>query len=108
MTEPARTSTNACGTCRDRTASGWDAEHEECHPRARLIFAPDAPAYEDLADLSAAARAALPARFHIPVFVDAVTPKGWVCAVCWGESWSTSWPCATASEHGALVFDPQH
>lgn len=47
---------------------------------------------------------ALPARFHVPVFMESSTPKAWVCAVCWGDGWSTMWPCKTALDQGLRVF----
>lgn len=95
---------NACGTCRSRAADGRPLEHEECAARAQLIEAPDAPSYEDLTDLTLEQKAALPARFHVPVFEDLGSPKAWLCAVCWDEGTVSRWPCATASEKGAEVF----
>jgi hypothetical protein len=95
---------NACGTCRTRTAAGKPVEHEECAARAQLIKAPDAPGYEDLADMTLEQKADLPARFHIPVFDDMGSPKAWLCAVCWDHCIVTRWPCATAYEHGTEVF----
>jgi hypothetical protein len=95
---------NACGTCRTLTADGKPVEHEECAARAQLIEAPDAPDFEDLAELTLEQKAALPARFHVPRFVDSATPQMWLCAVCWDEGGASQWPCATASEKGAEVF----
>lgn len=73
---------------------------------AVLIPAPDMPGYDELADVdgTAAARAALPPRFHIPVWQDTAEPKSWACAVCWGDGWCTSWPCEVARERGGEVF----
>ncbi|MGW9026899.1 hypothetical protein ACWGQ5_22500 [Streptomyces sp. NPDC055722] len=51
---------------------------------------------------------ALPARFHVPVFLDTCTPKAWVCAVCWGDGWNTQGPCKAAQDHGTRVFTPEH
>lgn len=94
---------NACGTCRKLAADGEPVEHEECAARAQLIQAPDHPDFEELPD-TLTERAALPARFHVPVFSDAGCPAMWICAVCW-DGWSvTQWPCATASKYGAQVF----
>lgn len=95
---------NACGTCRRRVADGQPVEHEECAARAQLIEAPDAPSYEDLTEMTMEQKAALPARFHTPRFDDCLSPKAWLCAVCWDEGIVSGWPCATASEKGAEVF----
>lgn len=94
----------ACGTCRRLTADGKPVEHEECAGRAQLIEAPDAPGYEVLTEMTMEEKAALPARFHIPVFDDLGRPKAWLCAVCWEEGVATRWPCATAQKHGTEVF----
>lgn len=99
---------SACGTCRDRTAHGQQVEHEQCAQRATLLPAPDAPCYEVLTYQTVEEAAALPARFHIPVFMDTATPKSWVCAVCWGDGWNTSWPCPAAQKHGTAVFTPDY
>jgi len=99
---------SACGTCRSLMANGKQVEHDECAKRATLLKAPDAPDYELITGLSEAELRALPPRFHTPVFMDTCTPKGWACAVCWGDGWNTSWPCATATEHGTRVFTPEH
>ncbi|MFJ9799907.1 hypothetical protein [Streptomyces sp. NPDC101145] len=97
---------NACGTCRALSASGRPIAHDECAARAVLLEAPDQPSYEDLVDLTEEQRAALPARFHTPHFDDLGKPHAWLCRVCWGDGWSTQWPCKTAVEHGAEVFTP--
>lgn len=99
---------SACGTCRDRTAHGGQVEHEQCAQRATLLQAPDHPGYELITGLTEAEVHALPARFHVPVFMESSTPNLWVCAVCWGEGWTSQWPCQTAQEHGADVFTPEH
>lgn len=95
---------NACGTCRRLVADGKPVEHEECAARAQLIEAPDMPGYEALIEMTMEQKAALPARFHIPVFDPDGSPKLWLCAVCWGDCVVTQWPCATASERGTEVF----
>jgi hypothetical protein len=95
---------HACGACRRLAADGKPVEHEECAARARLVEAPDMPGYEDLCDLTDEQRAALPARFHIPVFDGDGVPNAWLCAACWGADWVAKWPCATALEHGREVF----
>jgi hypothetical protein len=98
----------ACGTCRTRVAAGQQVEHDECAQRATLMEASDQPGYEVITTMTEAEVAALPPRFHIPAFIESSTPKAWVCAVCWGDGWSSLWPCATATEHGLQVFTPQH
>lgn len=99
---------SACGTCKDRVEHLERVEHEGCAQRAVLLGAPDHPGYELTAGMSVEELTALPARFHVPVFMDTCTPKAWVCAVCWGEGWTSSWPCKTAHEHGNDVFTPEH
>jgi ferredoxin len=98
----------ACGTCRTRVAAGQQVKHDECAQRATLLEAPDQPGYEVITTMTEAEVAALPPRFHIPVFIESGEPKAWVCAVCWGDGWTSSWPCATATEYGLQVFTPQH
>lgn len=98
----------ACGTCRKAVAAGAQVEHDECAQRATLLPAPDAPGYELITGMSEAEVAALPPRFHVPAFIESSTPKSWVCAVCWGDGWSSQWPCATAVQHGTQVFTPEH
>ncbi|MFD0347297.1 hypothetical protein ACFQ0M_17060 [Kitasatospora aburaviensis] len=56
----------ACGTCWRLALAGQPTEHPACARRAVLIPAPDAPDYEDLADMTAEQKAALPTRFHTP------------------------------------------
>lgn len=99
---------SACGTCRQLTSAGQQVEHDECAQRAVLVPAPDVPSWETTSFMTREELAALPARFHTPVFVDTASPKAWVCAVCWGEGWVSQWPCATANQHGTEVFTPEH
>ncbi|MGW4043002.1 hypothetical protein [Streptomyces sp. NPDC004721] len=94
----------ACGTCTTATAAGGQVEHDECAKRATLLPAPDAPGYELITGMTEEEVWALPARFHHPVFMESSTPKAWVCAVCWGDGWSTLWPCKTAVDQGLRVF----
>jgi hypothetical protein len=98
----------ACGTCWRLALAGQPTEHPACARRAVLLAAPDAPDYEDLADLTDEQKAALPARFHTPVWEGNAVPHSWVCAVCWGDGWVTRWPCKTAVRHGDEVFTPEH
>ncbi|MFE9448340.1 hypothetical protein [Streptomyces sp. NPDC006739] len=93
---------SACGTCRGNVEAGGQVEHDVCAQRALLLPAPDAPGYELITGMTEEEVRALPARFHIPVFVEPV--RAWVCAVCWGDGWSTRWPCKTATEQGLNVF----
>lgn len=72
------------------------------HP-AVLIPPPDMPGYDELPD-GLEARAALPARFHIPVWEDTSDRAAFLCAVCYDEGESSLWPCATAARNGDQVF----
>lgn len=99
---------NACGTCRSNVAAGEPVEHDGCAQRATLLHAPDHPYYELLAGFSLEENAALPARFHVPVFDDCGIPNSWLCAVCQDEGTVTGWPCATAIKYGTKVFTPLH
>ncbi len=99
---------NACGTCRSSAEAGQPVKHDECQQRATLLQAPDHPDYEILAGFSLEENAALPARFHVPVFDDCGKPNAWLCAVCWEEGVVTGWPCATAVKYGTKVFTPEH
>lgn len=99
---------SACGTCRDRVAAGGQVEHDGCAQRATLLQAPDHPSYELITGLSEEELAQLPARFHVPAYMESSTPQMWVCAVCWGEGWVTGWPCKTAVKQGLRVFTPEH
>ena len=95
---------SACGTCRGNVAAGGQVVHDECAQRAVLLPAPDAPGYELITGMSEEQVRALPARFHIPVFMESSTPRMWVCAVCWGDGWVAQWPCKTAVDQGLRVF----
>lgn len=99
---------SACGTCRSNAQAGKPVEHDECQGRATLLQAPDHPSYELLAGFPLAENAALPARFHTPVFDDCGVPNAWLCAVCQEEGVVTLWPCATAVKHGTQIFTPPH
>lgn len=72
------------------------------HP-AVLLPAPDMPGYDELPE-GLEARAALPARFHIPIWDDTSNRPAFLCAVCWDEFTSSRWPCATAAANGREVF----
>lgn len=48
-------------------------------------------------------RAALPAEYHRPFFVDTMTPKGWICEVCWDEGSTSAWPCSPATAGGPAL-----
>lgn len=98
----------ACGTCWRAALAGQPTKHPECARRAILLPPPDAPSDEDLADLTDDEKAALPARFHTPVWEGLAVPHSWVCAVCYGDGWTTAWPCKTALRHGESVFTPEH
>lgn len=98
----------ACGTCRTDGQVDPDPIHQPCAQRATLVEAPDMPGWEALTDMTMAEKAALPARFHTPRFVDTCTPKMWICAVCWDDGTITQWPCAAAVKSGGEVFTPEH
>ena len=53
-----------------------------------------------MAELDADQRAALPAEYHRPLFDALGQPRAWVCTACWGDGWTTSWPCAAAVSGG--------
>jgi hypothetical protein len=65
------------------------------------------PGYDELPD-GLEARAALPARFHIPVWDGTSSHPSFLCAVCWDDGECTSWPCATAAAHGGEVLADEH
>lgn len=54
-------------------------------------------------ELTEEQRVALPAEYHQPVWMDLSTPKGWICAQCWGDGWCSDWPCAVAATGGKAV-----
>lgn len=59
-------------------------------------------------ELSVPQRLALPAAFHRPVWDDLGRPHLWHCAVCWGDGWTTQWPCEVARRDGGpVVLDPR-
>lgn len=51
-------------------------------------------------ELSAEQRESLPVAYHRPFFDGLGTPQSWSCEVCWGEGYSTAWPCPTALSDG--------
>lgn len=60
-------------------------------------------------EIDEAMRFALPPAFHIPRFMDLLTPKLWVCAACWDNDGNLSmWPCAVAVAHGQYVDRAMH
>ncbi|MFK0222845.1 hypothetical protein ACIQWN_32215 [Streptomyces vinaceus] len=99
---------SACGTCRAAVKEGKPVEDDGCAQRAMLIQPPDMPCWEVLTKMTEQEKADLPARFHLPVFDSCGKPNAWLCTVCWGDGWSTVWPCATAVKHGTQVFTPDH
>jgi hypothetical protein len=54
----------------------------------------------DLQEMTDEERCALPAVEHRPVFDGMGFPHSWICAVCWGDGWQTSWPCGPATKGG--------
>jgi hypothetical protein len=53
-----------------------------------------------LPDLTDDEREALPAAYHRPVFDGMARPHSWICAACWGDGWTTQWPCEPATAGG--------
>jgi len=53
-----------------------------------------------LFEMGEADRIALPAIYHRPVFDGLGMPHSWICAACWGDGWTTRWPCPTATAGG--------
>lgn len=56
-------------------------------------------------ELSEAERAALSPEHHQPHWDGLGKPHSWICVVCWGDGWQTSWPCAVAQQHGKAVAE---
>lgn len=54
----------------------------------------------DLLDMTEEERMALPATYHRPLFDGLGEPHSWICEVCWGDGWQTSWPCDPATSGG--------
>lgn len=97
---------SACGTCRDLTDKGEQVQHDECAARATLLQPQDMPSWEVIVEMTAEEKANLPARFHLPHFDDCGVPNAWLCTVCWGDGWTSAWPCETALKQGTKVFTP--
>ena len=71
-----------------------------------LVLPPDQPGSEELYELTMQEKAALPARFHTPHFLDGKPPL-FICRVCWdGEEMTvTAWPCSSALARGWDVME---
>ena len=63
----------------------------------------DLPNYASTWELDEAERVTLSAEYHQPVWMDLTTPKTWICAQCWGDGWTTAWPCKAAERGGKAV-----
>jgi hypothetical protein len=50
-----------------------------------------------------AERPRLPAEFHRPVWDSSSSHPAWVCAVCWGDGWTSMWPCRSATVANVTV-----
>lgn len=74
--------------------------------RPFITLPPDQPGYEAIGEMSPEELTALPARFHTPEWSES-TPGAFVCRVCWGEGWMTTWPCPSALARGYEVFGPE-
>lgn len=101
LVEPAAHQSNATDAMKQVAALHRRAYGEPV--RAILLEAPDHPAYDELPE-TLEERGQLPARFHVPYWLDTCTPKAWVCAVCGDENTTVGWPCKVAMEHGGEVF----
>lgn len=73
--------------------------------RPFITLPADQPCYEELTELTMDEKAALPTRFHSPVFSDGQPPL-FICRVCWdGEDCQiTVWPCPSALRQGWNLF----
>lgn len=69
-------------------------------PRTRT---PEPAAMRLYQELTPEERQALPAECHRPVWDGMGTPHLWQCAVCWGDGWTTSWPCEPARAGGLVL-----
>lgn len=56
-------------------------------------------------ELDEADRLALSPEHHQPHWDGMGTPHSWICTVCWGDGWQTSWPCEVAQKHGKEVAE---
>lgn len=66
----------------------------------------DTPYDEGLiAELSEEDRQKLPPEWHRPHWHGVLSPPSWICTVCWGEGWLSSWPCAVAAKDGRKVAE---
>ena len=78
-------------------------------PDVRTIYEGRYPAafdgveVDDINELTYEQRQALPARFHLPVFMDLTTPSLWICKVCWDDGVYVGWPCRPATCGGTEV-----
>ena len=61
-----------------------------------------------LGELTDAERVALPPAMHQPFYDGLGKPHSWICAVCWGDGWQTSWPCEIATRSGVEVARAAH
>lgn len=53
-----------------------------------------------MVELTEAQRVELPAVYHRPHFYGLAEPVAWICEACWGEGWTTAWPCDVATAGG--------
>lgn len=53
-----------------------------------------------MVELTEAQRLSLPAEYHRPAFMGTSKPKLWICAACWGDGWTSQWPCEKANAGG--------
>ena len=66
------------------------------------------PAGYDLdyvAEIPEGERVLLPATWHRPWWDGLGTPHLWHCTVCWGDGWTTQWPCEPATKGGKALAE---
>jgi hypothetical protein len=56
-------------------------------------------------EMEEAARVALSPEHHQPHWDGLGEPHSWICTVCQGDGWQTSWPCEVAQTHGREVAE---
>lgn len=44
-------------------------------------------------------------ELHQPHWDGLGQPHSWICSICWGDGWTTAWPCEIATKHGKAVAE---
>lgn len=83
----------------------WDrCESNPCpHCAAGHPEPPEGTTLDSIFELDEADRLALPPAFHQPHFSALGRPATWICTACWGDGWTSGFPCAVAQAHGVQV-----